>query len=148
MLLVDVPHLATLAERSGALEHVDDVRLRPIIEAVVAGAKEGRALTLPELLERADPQAQPQLLEHVFAGKYRVGDDGPGLIAPQAALETLLYRCQMDAIDVKIHGKEQDFRDARGTGDLDRQRELRLEIMVLRREKDALRHAPPSLPEA
>ncbi len=147
MLLVDVPHLATLAERSGALEHVDDVRLRPIIEAVVASAKEGRALTLPELLDRADPEAQPQLLEHVFAGKYRVGDDGPGLLAPQTALQTLLHRCQMDAIDIEVRRREHEFSAARATGDLEAQRESQLAIIALRREKDALRHAPPPLPD-
>jgi DNA primase len=148
MLLVDVPHLATLAERSGALEHVDDPRLRPVIEAVIAGAKDGRALTLPELLELADPSAQPQLLEQVFAGKYRVGDDDPGLIAPQAALQGLLYRCQMDAIDIEVQRRQQEFRDARASGDLDAQRESQLAIIALRREKDALRHAPPVLPDA
>ena len=84
----------------------------------------------------------------ILAGKYRVGDDGPGLIAPQTALETLLYRCQMDAIDVEVQRREQDFRAARATGDLDMQRESQLAIIALRREKDALRHAPPSLPEA
>ncbi|MCX4243540.1 DNA primase [Paraliomyxa miuraensis] len=146
MLLVDVPHLATLAERSGALEHVDDERLRPVLQAVVASAKEGRSPTLPELLEHVDPDAQPQLLEHVFAGKYRVSDDDPGLIAPQAVLQTLLYRCQMDAIDIEIGRREKDFHDARSTGDLELQREHQLEIMKLRRKKDALRHAPPPAP--
>lgn len=143
MLLVDVPHLATLAERSGALEHVDDVRLRPILETVIASAKEGRALTLPELLERVDPEAQPQLLEQVLAGKYRVGDDDAGLVSPQAVLHDLLHRCQMEAIDVEVQRREQEFRHARQSGDLDRQRESQLAIMALRREKDALRHAPP-----
>ncbi len=143
MLLVDVPHLATLAERSGALEHVDDVRLRPILETVIAGAKEGRALTLPELLEQAGPEAQPQLLEQVFAGKYRVGDDDAGLVAPQAVLHDLLHRCQMEAIDAAVHRREREFHAARATGDLDGQRESQLAIMALRREKDALRNAPP-----
>jgi len=143
MLLVDVPHLATLAERSGALEHVDDARLRPILETVIASAKEGRALTLPELLERVDPQAQPQLLEQVLAGKYRVGDDDAGLVSPQAVLHDLLHRCQMEAIDVEVQRREQEFRQARASGDLEGQRESQLAIIALRREKDALRHAPP-----
>jgi DNA primase len=143
MLLVDVPHLATLAERSGALEHVDDVRLRPVLETVIAGAKEGRTFTLPELLERVGPEAQPQLLEQVLAGKYRVGDDGTNLVAPQAVLHDLLHRCQMEAIDVEVHRREREFLQARATGDLDGQRESQLAIIALRREKDALRHAPP-----
>lgn len=148
MLLVDVPHLATLAERSGALEHVDDVRLRPILETVIAGAKEGRALTLPELLEQVGPEAQPQLLEGVFAGKYRVGDDGADLVSPQAVLHDLLHRCQMEAIDVEVHRREREFQAARQSGDLDGQRESQLAIMKLRREKDTLRHAPPPRPDA
>lgn len=148
MLLVDVPHLATLAERSGALEHVDDVRLRPVLETVIAGAKEGRAFTLPELLERVGPEAQPQLLEQVFAGKYRVGDDGTNLVSPQAVLHDLLHRCQMEAIDVEVQRREREFRAARDTGDLDGQRESQLAIMALRREKDALRHSPPPLLDA
>jgi DNA primase len=148
MLLVDVPHLATLAERSGALEHVDDARLRPILEAVIASAKDGRALTLPELLEQVDPAAQPQLLEQVLAGKYRVGDDDAGLVSPQAVLHDLLHRCQMEAIDVEVQRREQEFRDARETGDLEGQRQSQLAIMKLRREKDALRHAPPPLLDA
>lgn len=152
MLLVDVPHLATLAERSGALEHVDDARLRPILETVIASAKEGRALTLPELLELVAPEAQPQLLEQVLAGKYRVADDDTGLmspqagmVAPQAVLNDLLHRCQMEAIDAEVHRREQEFGRARQSGDLDGQRETQLAIMALRREKDALRHAPPPL---
>jgi DNA primase len=148
MLLVDVPHLATLAERSGALEHVDDVRLRPVLETVIAGAKEGRSFTLPELLEHVGPDAQPQLLEQVFAGKYRVGDDGAGLVSPQAVLQDLLHRCQMEAIDVEVQRREREFHAARATGDLDGQRESQLAIIALRREKDALRHAPPSLSDA
>ena len=148
MLLVDVPHLATLAERSGALEHVDDVRLRPMLETVIAGAKEGRSFTLPELLERVGPEAQPQLLEQVLAGKYRVGDDGTNIVAPQAVLHDLLHRCQMEAIDVEVQRREREFQRARATGDLDGQRESQLAIMALRREKDALRHSPPPLLDA
>jgi DNA primase len=148
MLLVDVPHLATLAERSGALEQVDDARLRPILETVITSAKEGRALTLPELLDKVAPEAQPQLLEQVLAGKYRVGDDGTGLVAPQAVLHSLLHHCQMEAIDAAVQRREQEFRQARQSGDLDGQRESQLAIMALRREKDALRHAPPLLLDA
>lgn len=160
MLLVDVPHLATLAERSGALEHVDDARLRPILETVIASAKQGRALTLPELLEHVDPDAQPQLLEHVLAGKYRVDDDAvgfaspaalaspSGMVAPQAVLHDLLHRCQMEAIDAEVQRHEHDFRLARQSGDLDRQRESQLAILALRREKDALRHSPPPMLDA
>lgn len=148
MLLVDVPHLATLAERSGALEHVDDARLRPILETVIASAKEGRALTLPELLEQVAPEAQPQLLEQVLSGKFRVGDDGAGLVAPQAVLQNLLHLCQMEAIDAEVQRREQEFREARRSGDLDGQRQSQLAIMKLRRQKDALRHARPSLSDA
>ena len=148
MLLVDAPHLAGLAKRSGALEHVDDTRLRSILGAVIEGADSGRALTMPQLLELADPAEHPALLSKVFAGKYRAGDDDPGLSDPQVELQTLLQRCRMDAIDIQVRSKQHQSRQAREVGDVDRQRELQLEIMVLRREKDALRHAPPPLPQA
>jgi hypothetical protein len=66
-----------------------------------------------------------------------------GMVSPQAVLHDLLHRCQMEAIDVEVHRREQEFRRARETGDLDGQRESQLAIIALRREKDALRNAPP-----
>jgi hypothetical protein len=69
-------------------------------------------------------------------------------VSPQAVLQDLLHRCQMEAIDVEVHRREREFHAARATGDLDGQRESQLAIIALRREKDALRHAPPPLSDA
>lgn len=149
MLLVDVPHLATLAERSGALEHVDDERLRPVLAAVLRGAHEGRLVTMDELLDAVDPQAQPLLLERVFAGKYRVGADGGASldapIDPQVELQTLLHRCREEALEARVRQLDDAYRTARATGDLERQRELQQQRIALRRQQADLRQAAPPL---
>lgn len=146
MLLVDVPHLATLAERSGALEHVDDERLRPVLQAVLQGAHDGRQVTMDELLEVVEPRAQPLLLHTVFAGKYRAGDDGGIPVDPQIELQTLLHRCREEALDGLVRQLDVEYRNARATGDVDRQRELQRERIALRRQQADLRQAAPPLP--
>ena len=57
---------------------------------------------MPELLEHVPPPVQPQVLEHVFAGKYRADDDGPGLGDPQVELHTLIHRCREEALDHRV----------------------------------------------
>lgn len=146
MLLVDVPHLATLAERSGALEHVDDQRLRPVLEAVLHGAHEGRPVTMDELLEVVPPDAQPQMLDRVFAGKYRATDDGGMPVDPQVELQTLLHRCREEALDSLVRKLDAEYRDARANGDVDRQREIQTRRIALRRQQADLRQATPPLP--
>ncbi len=148
MLLVDLPHLAGLAKRSGALEHVADDRLRPILGAVISGADQGRPVTMPELLELVEPGEHPALLERVFAGKYRAGDDDPGLPDPQVELQTLLYRCREEALGAQVRTLDREYRQARDSGDVDRQRELQQRRLALRREQAGLRNAAPPLPTA
>lgn len=143
MLLVDVPHLATLAKRAGALEHVDDDRLRPILHAVIEGADEGYLATMPELLDKIEPQAQPQVLDGVFAGKYRADDDGPGLGDPQVELHTLIHRCREEALNARVRQLDAEYQNARNTGDLDKQRELQQQRVALRRQQADLRQAGP-----
>ncbi len=145
MLLVDVPHLASVAKRAGALEHVDDDRLRPILQAVIDGADEGYQATMPELLEHVPPEAQPQVLEQVFAGKYRADDDGPGLGDPQVELHTLIHRCREQALDARVRQLDAEYRQARDNGDLDRQRELQKRRFDLRRQQASLRQADPPM---
>lgn len=146
MLLVDVPHLATLAKRAGALEHVDDERLRPILQAVIEGADQGYQATMPELLDRVAPEAQPQLMQSVFAGKYRADDDGPGLGDPQVELHTLIHRCREEALDTLVRQLDVEYREARSTGDLERQRQLQKRRFALRRQQADLRQAGPAAP--
>jgi len=145
MLLVDVPHLATLAKRAGALEHVDDDRLRPILEAVIEGADQGVMATMNELLERVPEAAQPQVLDYVFAGKYRPDDDGPGLGDPQVELHTLIHRCREEALHARVKQLDVEYREARGNGDLELQRELQKRRIDLRRQQANLRQADPPL---
>ncbi len=94
MLLVDVPHLATVAERAGALEWIRDPRLAPIARAVVDGARRGEDPTMPELLALVDADAQPQVHDEVFAGQYRAlaTED------PQGLLNELVRRCEREAL--------------------------------------------------
>ncbi|MEX1362530.1 MAG: DNA primase [Nannocystaceae bacterium] len=146
MFLVDLPHLATLAERNGALEHVADPRLRPVLQAVLDGAHEGRQATMDELLERVEPQAQPLLHQHVFAGKYRASEDEALDADPQLELQTLLHRCREEALDSRVRQLDAEYRSARDSGDLDRQRELSQLRISLRREQADLRHAAPAPP--
>lgn len=146
MLLVDVPHLATLAERHGALEHVDDPRLRPVLQAVLDGAHEGRLATMSELLEQVEPVAQPLLHEQVFAGKYREGDDASLDVDPQVELQTLMHRCREEALDSRVRRLDDEYRSARASGDVDRQRELQQQRIALRRQQADLRQASPFPP--
>lgn len=147
MLLVDVPHLATLAERHGASEVIDDPRLRRVVQAVIDGAKDGRLATMSELLEQAEPQDQPLLHEQVFAGKYRAGEDASSLdVDPQVELQTLLHRCREEALDSRVRQLDDEYRSARATGDVDRQRELQQQRIALRRQQADLRQAAPLPP--
>ncbi len=143
MLLVDVPHLATIAKRAGALEHVDDDRLRPILHAVIEGADDGHMATMPELLEHVPPVVQPQVLEHVFAGKYRADDDGPGLGDPQVELHTLIHRCREEALGARVLQLDLEYRQARESGDLELQRKLQQQRFDLRRQQANLRQSGP-----
>lgn len=94
MLLVDVPHLAGVAERSGALEWIKDPRLAPIAQAVVEGARRGEDLGMPELLALVEPDAQALVHDRVFAGEYR----DLGATNPQALLVDLVRRCEREAL--------------------------------------------------
>ena len=146
MLLVDVPHLATLAERSGAREHVDDQRLRPILQAVLDGAHEGRSVTMPELLAKIEPESQPLMLERVLSGKYRGGDDGGLEVDPKVELATLLHRCREEALGARVRQLDSEYRAAQTNGDIDRQRELQRQRFELRRQQAELREGDLPLP--
>lgn len=138
MLLVDLPHLASLAESIGALECVTDARLRPIFEAVIDGAKRGEEPAMTDLLERVDASAQRQVYDAVFSGGYRgqeaTTDD------PQAILQSLVRRCREEALNQRIDEVEQEFATARERGYADKATELAQLRLELRRQQDALRH--------
>lgn len=94
MLLVDVPHLASIAERMGALDWIRDPRLSPIARAVIEGARRGEDLGMPELLALVDAEAQPMVHDEVFAGRYRE----LGATDPSAELTALMRRCEREAL--------------------------------------------------
>lgn len=145
MLLVDVPHLASVAERNRALEHVSDSRLRPILQAVIEGAHEGRTVTMNELLDRIEPEAQPLVAQRVFAGKWRGNEDGAIDGDPTAELATLLHRCREEALGTQVRRLDREYDQARAEGDVERQRVLITQRLSLRREQAQLRHADPSV---
>lgn len=144
MLLVDVPHLATMAERKGALDHVDDSRLRPVLEAVIAGAHDGRTVTMDELLNLVHADAQPQVADRVFAGKWRTDDAGAIDGDPQTELQTLLHRCKEEALNTQVRRLDDEYNNARVEGDVEKQRALMQERLKLRRQQAELRHAAPT----
>lgn len=94
MLLVDVPHLAGVAERAGALDWIKDPRLAPIARAVLDGARRGEDLGMSELLALVDAEAQALVHERVFAGEYR----DLGATNPQALLDDLVRRCERESL--------------------------------------------------
>jgi hypothetical protein len=141
MLLVDLPHLASVAERTGALKWVRDARLRAIVDAVVDGAKRGENPTMDELLDRVDPASQRRVYGAVFAGRYRTDgtDASPALADPQAMLATLVARCRIEEIDERIVQLDQDIPQAQTAGFPDRARELLQLKLELRRHQAILR---------
>lgn len=106
MLLVDVPHLASVAERQGALDWIEDPRLAPIAHAVIDGARRGDDLTMPDLLALVEPAAQPQVHDAVFAGRFR----DLGERDPQTLLVELLRSCEREKLIRLKRAAEADVR--------------------------------------
>jgi hypothetical protein len=143
MLLVDLPHLASVAERTDALRWVDDARLRPIVEAVVDGAKRGENPSMSDLLERVDPAAQRRVYGAVFAGRYRTQQsDTAQSFDPQHLLATLVARCRIEALEHRIVQIDSEISQAQVQGFPDKARELSMLKLQLRREQDDLRQQP------
>ena len=137
MLLVDVPHLASIADQSGTLDHVTDERLAPLCQAVVEGAKAGEDPNLSDLLDLVDASSQQEVYRQVFAGRYRGLDEGAD---PQAILRSLVHRCKEEAIEHQIQDVERRIRQAQEAGYPEQASELANERLQLRREQDLLRH--------
>jgi DNA primase len=146
MLLIDMPHLASMAERQGALRSITDPRLSPIASAVVEGARRGEDPNMPALLELVDPAAQRQVHDEVFDGRYR--EDGGGMEDPQAILLTLLQRCREEALNLEIRELDRQIQTAQDQGYPDKASELSLERLALRRRQAALRQQPATSGDA
>ncbi len=139
MLLVDVPHLASVAERSGALECITDTRLEPLVRSVLEGAKEGRDPDLDALLTDVDPEQHRLIYDSVFAGEYRgLGDQGND---PQEVLGSLVHRCREEALEQRIADLGTQIQSAQQAGYPDKASELAQARLNLRREQMALRHS-------
>lgn len=91
-LLVDNPHLATLAEQNKVQDLVTDPRLAPIVRAVIDAAFTGDSPGEGELLELVDAACHRQIHDALFAGEYRDIED------PQQALYNHLFGCQRDEL--------------------------------------------------
>jgi DNA primase len=129
MLLVDVPHLATVAERSGALEWIRDARLSPIARAVVDGARRGEELGMHDLLALVEPAAQQQVHDAVFAGAYRnLGEQDP-----QVLLQELMRRSEREALEAEISDFPRRVRELQQAGYPERAIALEQERLEVRR---------------
>lgn len=139
MLLVDVPHLAAVAERTGAATCITDPRLAPVAQAILEGAKTGENPSMPDLLERVQPpEAQRMVYAKVFAGRYRTsGSDAA--FDPQLILHSLVQRCREEAIDREIRELDHQISLAQDQGYPDKASELAQQRLAKRREQAALR---------
>jgi DNA primase len=117
-LLVDVPHLASLAERRGVSDYVTDPRLAAIVHNVIEGAKTGVEPTMPELLDLVDQPSQRAVFEAVFNARAPDGQD------PTEILDDLLARCEEDQLQAQIEELDREVRGVQASGDVERLREL------------------------
>lgn len=140
MLLVDNPHLASVAERGGVLECVTDSRLAPLVRAIIDGAKDGQNPDLDDLLTRVDEHARRQVYDAVFTGQSRDLGEGND---PQSILHELVQRCHEKAIDDQIKAVEGRIAAARDAGYPDQVSQLSQERLLLRRQQVALCQQTP-----
>jgi hypothetical protein len=142
MLLVDVPHLAGVAERAGALEWIKDPRLEPIARAVVDAARRGEVIGMPELLALGVADAQALVHERVFAGEYR----DLGATNPQALLLDLVRRCELEALAVEKREVDADVRRLTAEGFVREAAERKNYGLSLSRRIDELRRPVDVVP--
>lgn len=142
-LLVDLPHLAAVARRRHVTKWVDDERLRPIVDAVLEGADNGRAPTMPELLGLVPEHEQQRIHDRVFAGDYR-GDQEPN--DPEELLDEALTRCCKEWLWREIRARDEQSRVAAREGDKQRQLQLQMEKLGLKKQLDRLDAGQPLLP--
>lgn len=146
MLLVDVPHLASVAERSGVMDFITDARLQPVVHAVLDGAKEGRDPDLDALLGQVDPGLHQQLYQAVFAGEYRGLAEGGA--DPKVVLGQLVHRCRAELLDQQIADLDAQIQSVQSAGYPDKASELAQARLGLRRQQMALRQSDGHLPPA
>lgn len=136
-LLVDNPHLATLAEQAKVEDYVTDPRLSPIVRAVLAAAFAGDQPGEGELLETVDPSVHRQLHDALFAGTFR------DLEHPQKVLDNCIYDCVRDRLKHSRRQLETDIRSALERGEQQQARELSLKRTDVNRRLAELERQPP-----
>jgi DNA primase len=141
-LLVDNPHLATLAEQAKVQEFVTDPRLAPIVRAVIEAAFAGERPGEGELLELIDVTAHRQVHDCVFTGLYRECEH------PQQELEGRIYDCQRDVLKQRRLDIAAQITEAIERGEQQQARELSLARHDLNRQLAELERQPPSLSSA
>lgn len=141
-LLVDNPHLATLAEQAKVQEYVTDPRLAPIVRAVIEAAFAGERPGEGDLLELIDAAAHRQVHDCVFTGIYREVEH------PQQELEGRIYDCQRDVLKQRRLDIADQITQAIERGEQQQARELSLARHDLNRQLAELERQPPSFSSA
>ena len=141
-LLVDNPHLATLAEQAKVQDYVTDPRLAPIVRAVIEAAFAGERPGEGELLELVDVAAHRQVHDCVFTGLYREVEH------PQQELEGRIYDCQRDVLKQRRLDIAAQITQDIERGEQQQARELSLLRHDLNRQLAELERQPPSLNSA
>lgn len=142
-LLVDNPHLASLAEQNKVKDLVTDPRLAPIVRAVIDAAFAGESPGEGDLLELVDARAHRQLHDALFAGDYRDIED------PAQALHSHLFDCQRDELKRRRSDLADRITRAIERGEQQQARELSLERSSVNRLLSELERQPPSqLPQS
>ena len=145
-LLVDNPHLASLAEQQRVRDFVTDPRLAPIVGAVIDAAFSGDSPGVGELLDLIDVAAQRQVHDALFAGRYRDEEN------PQEVLDRCLFDCRLESLKVERQQLAARISQAIERGEQPIARELSLARSEINRQLAELErlstHLPPSASHA
>ncbi len=134
-LLVDLPMVSGGAQREEVLSHIDDGRLRPIVEEILEGARRGEQSGVGELLDLIDERARKQVYDAVFAGRY-VDEENP-----EAVLETGLALCRLRVLEREIRELDKRSADAKRQGQDELVRDFQLQKIELRRRQSDLKRS-------
>jgi len=131
-LLVDLPMVSGGAQREEVLVHIDDLRLRPIVEQILQGARQGEQTGIGELLDLIDERARKQVYDAVFSGRYVEEEN------PEAVLETGLALCRLRVLEREIRELDQRTAAARREGEDGLVRDYQLQKIQLRKRQSDL----------
>jgi DNA primase len=139
-LLVDNPHLASLADQQKVQDFVTDPRLAPIVRAVIDAAFAGEQPGEGALLELIPADAHRQVHDAVFSGSYRDVEH------PQQELEGRLYDCRRDVLRQQRVDLTAQITRALERGEQQQARDLSLARSDLNRQLAELERTPPQFP--